>query len=151
MGNRPATRPDREDYREVLSPEEFVVFSKLREVRKQFAEKESVPAYTIFTNEQLAEMVRVLPDSATALGKLDENLERMHRELVDGTYVVGKYNEFKVHDPKERTIHAARFPDRVIHHALMNVREPVFERQLIFHTYACRVGKGRLKGIHALK
>ena len=34
------------------------------------------------------------------------------------------------------------FPDRVMHHAIMNVLEPVFERQFIFHTYACRKGKG---------
>ena len=34
------------------------------------------------------------------------------------------------------------FPDRVMHHAIMNILEPVFERQFIFHTYACRKGKG---------
>ena len=34
------------------------------------------------------------------------------------------------------------FSDRVIHHAIMNVLEPVFERQFVFHTYACRKGKG---------
>src|SRR5208337_4616636 len=46
------------DYKEVLSPEEFTVFAKLREVRKEIAQAEAVPVYTIFTNEQLAEMVK---------------------------------------------------------------------------------------------
>jgi superfamily II DNA helicase RecQ len=46
------------DYREALPPEEFAVFAKLRELRKQIAQAESVPVYTVFTNDQLAEMVR---------------------------------------------------------------------------------------------
>src|SRR4051794_11223824 len=48
----------RVDYRELLPPAEFAVFAKLRELRKQLAQTESVPVYTIFTNEQIAEMVR---------------------------------------------------------------------------------------------
>ena len=48
----------RVDYREVLSPEDFALFVKLRDWRKQAAEKEAVPVYTIFTNEQLAEMAK---------------------------------------------------------------------------------------------
>jgi hypothetical protein len=67
--------------------------------------------------------------------------------LINDSFVVGRFNTFKVHDPKERTIHAARFPERVFHHALMNLCEPVFERQLVFHTYACRKDKGRPKAI----
>ena len=46
------------DYREVLPPEDFLVFVKLRDLRKQMAQAEAVPVYTIFTNDQLAEMVR---------------------------------------------------------------------------------------------
>jgi superfamily II DNA helicase RecQ len=46
------------DYREVLPPEQFAVFAHLRELRKQLAQSESVPVYTIFTNDQLADMVR---------------------------------------------------------------------------------------------
>lgn len=42
------------DYKERLSAEDFAVFAKLRELRKEFAEKEAVPTYAIFTNEQLA-------------------------------------------------------------------------------------------------
>lgn len=47
-----------------------------------------------------------------------------------------------MHDPKRRQIHAACFPDRVLHHACMNLAEPRFERMLVDSTYACRPGKG---------
>ncbi len=79
---------------------------------------------------------------------LDANLELMRAQLVDGSFTLGRYHTFEVHEPKKRTIHAARFPERVFHHALMNVCEPVFERHLIDHSYACRKGKGRLKALH---
>ncbi|MGC9451978.1 MAG: hypothetical protein ACP5I4_11085 [Oceanipulchritudo sp.] len=78
---------------------------------------------------------------------LEGSLRRLRLELINDSFVVGRFNTFKVHDPKERTIHAARFPERVFHHALMNLCEPVFERHLVFHTYACRKDKGRPKAI----
>jgi hypothetical protein len=80
---------------------------------------------------------------------LDENLERLRQELMDRTFETGRFSVFKVFDPKERTIHAARFPERVFHHALMNLCEPVLERQAVFHSYACRKRKGRMKAIAA--
>lgn len=58
------------DYKEVLSPEDFAVFSKLRDLRKAIAEKEAIPAYSIFTNEQLAAMVTGKIDSLAGLGKI---------------------------------------------------------------------------------
>ena len=72
----------------------------------------------------------------------ETNLEKLRKSLVDGKYTHGQYRHFIITDPKQRLISAASFPDRVIHHAIMNVLEPVFERQFIFHTYACRKGKG---------
>ncbi len=50
-------RKQKIDYRDVLSDDDFTIFSKLRELRKTIAESEGVPVYAIFTNEQLAEMV----------------------------------------------------------------------------------------------
>ena len=47
---------------------------------------------------------------------------------------------FTIYEPKERFIGVVPFIDRVMHHAIMNVLEPVFEKQFIFHTYACRKG-----------
>lgn len=46
------------DYKEILSNEEFILFSKLRDIRKELASKENIPQYLIFTNEQLSQMVK---------------------------------------------------------------------------------------------
>jgi superfamily II DNA helicase RecQ len=59
------------DYREVLSAPDFALYSKLRDKRKALAEAEAVPPYTIFTNEQLAEMVTSKTDSLAALRKIN--------------------------------------------------------------------------------
>lgn len=58
------------DYKNVLSPEEFAVFAKLRDLRKQMAQVEAVPPYTIFTNEQLAAIVRERVQTKTALEQI---------------------------------------------------------------------------------
>lgn len=79
--------------------------------------------------------------------RLDENLAVLGAELLSGDAVVGDYHYFKVHDPKERLICAATFRERVLHHALMNVCEPVLERAAVFDSYACRKGKGRLLAV----
>jgi superfamily II DNA helicase RecQ len=62
---------ERVDYKEVLSAEDFAVFARLRDLRKSIAEKEAVPPYTVFTNEQLAAMVSQKPRSIAALGRID--------------------------------------------------------------------------------
>ena len=55
------------DYREVLSAEDFAVFARLRELRKQLAQAEAVPVYAVFTNDQLARMVKARATSRAAL------------------------------------------------------------------------------------
>jgi superfamily II DNA helicase RecQ len=52
-----AAKTGKVDYKKVLSAEDFAVFAKLRMLRKQLAEQEGVPAYALFTNQQLADMV----------------------------------------------------------------------------------------------
>jgi superfamily II DNA helicase RecQ len=59
------------DYKEVLSEADFAVFAKLRDLRKAISEKEAIPAYAIFTNEQLAAMVTEKVDRLSALGKIN--------------------------------------------------------------------------------
>lgn len=73
---------------------------------------------------------------------VNENLQIIHDRMIVSPPVLSDYVQFKIFDPKERMISVVPFSDRVIHHAIMNVLEPVFERQFIFHTYACRKGKG---------
>jgi len=64
-------RANRIDYKEILSEEDFALFSKLRETRRKVAEQESVPVYALFTNEQLAEIARRRPANKTALQDIE--------------------------------------------------------------------------------
>lgn len=82
-------------------------------------------------------------DAREFAAQLDTRLATMAAQLRAGTFPVGRYHQFVVHDPKERIITAPRFVERVLHHAMINVCEGVFERWLIADTYACRRGKGR--------
>lgn len=59
------------DYREVLTDDQFAVFSKLRTERRRLAEVEGVPVYTIFSNAQLAEMVQRRVTTPVAMGAID--------------------------------------------------------------------------------
>jgi RNA-directed DNA polymerase len=74
--------------------------------------------------------------------RLDAELGQMRADLLAGRCRFDRYRTFRVYDPKERLIHAAPFPDRVLHHAVLNVCEPYFERAQVFDSYACRKGKG---------
>ena len=58
------------DYREVLEPADFELFARLRELRKTIAEREGVPAYAVFTNEQLAGLARARPRTLAAVGRI---------------------------------------------------------------------------------
>lgn len=62
---------DKIDYREVLSAEDFAVYAQLRDLRKELAQKEGVPVYGIFRNDQLAAIAQQRPRSRAALGKID--------------------------------------------------------------------------------
>lgn len=81
-----------------------------------------------------------------AVARFEENAEgelfQLQRELADGSYRPGPYRSFIIHDPKPRKISAAPFRDRVVHHALCNVIEPLYEPRFIYDSYANRVGKG---------
>jgi retron-type reverse transcriptase len=74
---------------------------------------------------------------------LDAKLDSIRAGLLAGDLTLGSSIQFTIHDPKKRLITAPCFRERVIHHAIMNVCEPVFDRWLIADTYACRKGKGR--------
>lgn len=90
---------------------------------------------------------RSRPDAQDFGRHLDRNLGGMAAQLRGGTFPVGRFRQFVIHDPKERIITAPCFAERVLHHAVMNVCEPLFERWLIADTYACRAGKGRVAAL----
>jgi len=73
---------------------------------------------------------------------LDLELESLAHDIRMGTVAIGDYHYFTINDPKKRTICAASFRERVLHHAIMAVCEAEFERYQIFDSYASRKGKG---------
>jgi len=90
-------------------------------------------------------------DQRAFQANLSREISVLREGLLSGNYPVGNYSRFVIADPKRREIYAAEFRERVLHHALMNVCEPYFDRWLISHTYACRKGMGQLKAIAAAR
>ncbi len=87
------------------------------------------------------------PPAASFEFNLEDNLFALRDELRQKTYLPGSYHSFYIHEPKRRLISAAPFRDRVVHHALCNVIEPIFERSFIYDSYANRVSKGTHRAI----
>lgn len=90
---------------------------------------------------------RFQPNVAEFNFHLEKNLFQLREELLQQCYQPGKYKEFHILDPKPRMISAAPYRDRVVHHALCNVIEPILERSMIYDSYANRKGKGTHKAI----
>ena len=78
---------------------------------------------------------------------LETELLTLQRELQKGTYQPRPFRTFTIFEPKQRKICAADFRDRVVHHAICNVLEPLFEKKLIEDSYACRKNKGTHKAL----
>lgn len=74
--------------------------------------------------------------------RAESELLRLRDELACGTYAPLPYRLFRIYERKPRTIAAAAFRDRVVHHACLNVMGPPLARRFIADTYANRVGKG---------
>lgn len=75
------------------------------------------------------------------------NIRKLGDQLLRHEPDIGHYRFFQVFDPKQRSICAAGFSERVLHHAIMNICEPVLESYAIYNSYACRKGKGTRKAI----
>lgn len=78
---------------------------------------------------------------------LSQNLQQLHQELIDKTYQPLPLRTFILRDPKTRKISVSNFRDRVVHHAVVNILEPIFEQQFIHDSYANRIGKGVLAAL----
>lgn len=73
----------------------------------------------------------------------DQNLLILQQMLVTGEYKTSPYTTFKIYEPKEREIfRLPYFPDRIAHHAIMNVISPVFLSVFTADTYSCIPGRG---------
>lgn len=73
---------------------------------------------------------------------LRNNILQLQQELLSFSYCPRKLKRFIIRDPKTRAIHASAFRDRVIHHALVNILEPIYEKIFIYDSYASRKDKG---------
>ena len=78
---------------------------------------------------------------------LEQEIFQLKYELENQTYHPSPLHRFVIHDPKTRVIHAPAFRDRVVHHAICNIIEPIFDKTFIFDSYANRIRKGTLKAI----
>jgi len=78
---------------------------------------------------------------------LEENLVNIQNELIHKTYKPRPTKQFYIYEPKKRLITAPDFYDRVVHHALCNIIEPIFDSSFIYHNYACRKAKGTHKAV----
>jgi len=76
-----------------------------------------------------------------------KHIDKLGNQLLHEKWRIGDYHYFRIFDPKERLICAASFSERVLHHAIMNICHPYFDKQLIEETYATRIGKGTYAAI----
>lgn len=79
--------------------------------------------------------------------ELEWNLMKLQYELETFTYSPSPLTTFIVRDPKTRKISASHFRDRVIHHALCNIIEPILSKSFIYDSFANQKGKGNHKAI----
>lgn len=78
----------------------------------------------------------------------DLTLDAIRDSMMNGTYKTSEYRIFKIYEPKERVIYQLPYyPDRIVHHMLMNILEPIFVKWFIKNTYSCIKGRG----IHCLQ
>ncbi|MDD3614386.1 MAG: reverse transcriptase domain-containing protein [Candidatus Pacebacteria bacterium] len=82
---------------------------------------------------------------------LERELLKIQKELQEKTYQPNSYQKFFISDPKKRLVYKASFRDRVVHHALCNIIEPIFDRGFIYDSWACRKNKGTHHAVLRLK
>ncbi len=73
---------------------------------------------------------------------LDRNIRLLQKELKLKRYKPYKLKKFIIRDPKTRTIHASIFRDRIVHHAIINLIQPIYEKRFIYDSFASRKFKG---------
>ncbi len=80
----------------------------------------------------------------------EHNLVQLCEDINNGTYQIGRSIAFIVDKPVKREIFAADFRDRIVHHFIINKLNHVFEKQFIYDSYSCRIGKGTHFGIQRI-
>lgn len=93
----------------------------------------------------------IKPEVKKFVLNLDINILKIQEGLLNGNVEIGNYHYFTILDPKKRIICAASFPERVLHHAIMNVCHPYFEKFQIYDSYATRINKGQYAALNRAK
>ncbi|MEJ2755040.1 MAG: reverse transcriptase domain-containing protein [Gammaproteobacteria bacterium] len=96
---------------------------------------------------QAARGKRSRPDVKAFFTDFSQTIPRVQYAIRSARLVDGVYRSFIIRDPKVREIHAVSFPDRVLHHALINCIGGRMERSWVDSSYACRTGKGAHRAI----
>ena len=78
---------------------------------------------------------------------LEVNLKILQFELLNKIYYPRKLKLFIISDPKTRKICESSFRDRIVHHAIINILEPIYEKIFIYDSYASRKNKGQHKAL----
>lgn len=82
----------------------------------------------------------------------DKLLLDLQRKLINGEYETSEYYVFKIYEPKEREIFKLPYyPDRIVHHAIMNIMEPIWVSAFIKGTYSCIRKRGMHKALRDVK
>ena len=82
---------------------------------------------------------------------LMDNILQLHYDLKNKTYKHGGYQQFKINDPKPRTIHKASVRDRLLHHAVYRILYPFFDKTFVSDSFSCRNNKGIHKAINRFR
>ncbi|MBR6363532.1 MAG: reverse transcriptase [Alphaproteobacteria bacterium] len=73
----------------------------------------------------------------------DVLLKKLRQQLIEGKFKTSEYKTFVIHEPKERVIYKLPlYPDHILHHALINVLGPIWQKMFIHDSYACIPGRG---------
>lgn len=81
---------------------------------------------------------------------LEDNLFKLHEDLLNRNFKLNPYEAFSISDPKPRRIHKASVRDRVLNQAIFRVLYPIFNKAFIYDSYSSRKGKGTHLGVHRL-
>lgn len=90
------------------------------------------------------------PDVQEFESALEDNVFALHHDLEYGSYRPGGYQQFRITDPKSRTISKASVRDRLLHQAIYQALYAEFDKTFIFDSYSCRDKKGTHKAFERL-
>jgi len=113
----------------------------------QLFEKIAAPENLKAALKRAAKGKRERPVVKHFLARANTELSLLRSELLDGSYRPRPVTQFRIMDPKPRTITCADFRDRVVHHALCHIVSPFLENRFMDDSFACRTGKGSHRAV----